>query len=136
ARSRTRANIASRASAVICLLSLRPSHEAPVSSTTAAATTGPASGPRPASSTPATASQPPRSRVSARRILRHASGITSLLGGGRRDRLLLGQTSALAGLAAQIEQLRAAHLGVTHHLDVGHRRPVHRERALDADAFA
>src|SRR5262249_53500762 len=42
----------------------------------------------------------------------------------------------LAGLLAQVEELGAAHARVLDHLDLGDRRTVHREGALDADALA
>lgn len=48
-------NTASLSASLICLLSFRSSNSRPGGSTAAAATTGPASGPLPASSTPATA---------------------------------------------------------------------------------
>src|SRR5690242_17029284 len=133
ASTRTRAKSASRVSRGTSLLSLSPRHAPPGASTTAAATTGPASGPRPTSSTPASVRPSPTSRASARARRRQASRMaTASFSGG----LLLGQTRRLALLAPQIEQLRAAHLRMLEHLDVGDRRAVDRERALHAHAFA
>src|ERR1041385_1054969 len=81
----------------------------PGGKTTAAATTGPAMGPRPTSSIPATASRPSaqsaRSRVSVGRI---TSGLGELL-----------DASGLAGEVAQVVKLGPAHPAAAHQLDFG-----------------
>src|SRR5690606_12805658 len=113
---------------------------------TAAARTGPASGPRPASSMPATSSMPrsqklcsrarsrsgrrrspwrrvPR-RVRPMRPRRGASALAPLLDPGR---LAAPQTT-------QVVQLRPTDPTAPHHLDRLDRRRVQREDPLDADA--
>ena len=62
----SQSNIRSRASAVIALESFRPTGSRPGSSRTAAAVTGPASGPRPTSSTPTTKAAPAPSAAASR----------------------------------------------------------------------
>src|SRR5690349_14337130 len=93
--------------------------------TTAAATTGPASGPRPASSTPT------RSAASAQAALSRWSegrrGIGSALA-------LLPDPRRLAAQRPQVVELGPAHPTPPHQLDRGDGRAVHREDPLDPDA--
>src|SRR5687768_2012971 len=116
---------------------------------TAHATTGPARGPRPTSSTPA--SSGPCVARSWRSIPLHrflpsampegktASSDSALAFRCGRFRntdayFLLPNTCRLAGEGAEIEQLRAAHATATQHRDVGDHRAVQGEDALDAHA--
>src|SRR5688500_6209057 len=111
--------------------------------TTAHATTGPARGPRPTSSTPAS-SGPRDSRRSRSSALqrRGTSGNVRvrLLRRGRARlrhrhlRLALLDARRLAGEVAEIIELRAPHAATAHDLDLGQHRAVKREDALDADA--
>ncbi len=64
-------------------------------STTAAATTGPASGPRPASSTPTTVAASPAMRASARARRRQASTAYSLAAGSEATVFLSVRRAAL-----------------------------------------
>src|SRR5215211_1727084 len=109
---------------------------------TAQATTGPARGPRPTSSTPAI-SGPAVARRSRSIVLhrrrRRAPAIRLLPGAGaggghRRLDLLLANARGLAGEVAQVVELRAAHAAAADDRDVRPHRAVHREDALDADA--
>ena len=143
---RTRTSGASRFESSTPAMARRPG-----GMTTAHATTGPASGPRPTSSTPATsgpcavrtarsihsiASATDRSQrrrdaaaddLSSARRRRRAVG---------RDDLALADAGGLAGDVAQVVQLRAAHEATAHDGDVGEHGAVDREDALDADAVA
>src|SRR3990170_4624920 len=104
------------------LLSRSPrTQEQPVGKTTAAATTGPASGPRPASSTPTrrcSSAQTARSRASVGR-----GAISSGLA-------LLPDPGGLAAQRAQIVQLGAAHPSPADQIDRGDRGTVYRKEAL------
>src|SRR6476661_5050910 len=104
------------------LLSRRPrTAEQPGGKTTAAATTGPARGPRPTSSTPTrscSSAQTARSRASVGR-----GAISSALA-------LLPDAGRLATQRAQIVQLGAAHPSPANQLDRGDRGTVHRKEAL------
>src|SRR5215468_900808 len=115
-----------------------PSQRLEKSRITAAATTGPAKGPRPASSTPATVARSPDHRASSRASRRQRGLGTgrSLAAGGDGSRPLL-QTGGLALLLPQVEELRATHLLLLRRDDgdARERRRVQRERALDADAL-
>src|SRR5262249_12577612 len=105
------------------------------------ATTGPASGPRPTSSTPAI--NGPTVRRSSRSIGVHRSRpmgpAGSLLGrrGARlRDgdaRLLLANTRRLAGEIAEVVELGATDAPAAQDDDLGEHRAMHGEDALDAD---
>src|SRR5512135_717780 len=133
-----------------------PGWEYPGGKMTAAATTGPARGPLPASSTPAGAEYPrPRAFAS-----KPSNGTALLLGrlrgGGRRFRgigralcgpfgrnddpllrkpvLLLADARLLPGHLAQVEELRAADIAPLLHLDFFEEGRVDRVGALDADA--
>src|SRR6185437_14307566 len=109
--------------------------------TTAHATTGPASGPRPTSSTPAM--KGPTMPRSSRSIGFHRSRAMApsppcrLLGGGRsrfgHAHFLFADAGRLAGEIAEVIELRAAHAAAAHNYDLGKHRAVHREDALDAD---
>src|SRR5690606_36230518 len=111
---------------------------------TAAAWTGPASGPRPASSTPARSSRPrsqklcsrarscfsrrrSRRRLAPRRVrpMRPRAGVSALA--------LLADPGRLAPQAAQVVELRAANPPAPQQLDRIDRRRVDREDPLDAD---
>src|SRR5829696_9102456 len=104
------------------LLSLRPrTQEQPAGKTTAAATTGPARGPRPASSTPTrscSSAQTARSRVSVGRSIESALA-------------LLPDSGRLAAQRAEIIQLGATNPSPANQFDRGNRGTVHREEALD-----
>src|SRR5512135_2364450 len=89
---------------------------------TAAATTGPASGPRPASSTPASRRTP------------RANHASSTAGSSTSTFALLPDPPRLAGEPAQVGELRAADLPLPHHLHRPHARPVQREDPLHAHA--
>src|SRR5665648_124461 len=99
---------------------------------TAAATTGPARGPRPASSTPAGAEYP-RPRTFASNI---PNGTALLLGRlfFRKPVLLLADARLLPGHLAQVEELRAADVAPLFHLDLFEEGRVDRVGALHADA--
>src|SRR6185503_10997568 len=111
--------------------------------TTAHATTGPARGPRPTSSTPAS-SGPRETRSSCSSALQRRGTARGewcgLLRGGRAGLrhghlgLPLLDARRLAGEMAQVVELRAPHAAAAHDLDVGQHRAVEREDALDADA--
>src|SRR6185437_16237220 len=110
--------------------------------TTAHATTGPASGPRPTSSTPAM--NGPTMPRSSRSIGFHRSRAMGrvpsrpLLGGGSsrlgHAHLLFADARGLTGEIAEVVELCAAHTAAAHYYDLGEHRAVHREDALDADA--
>src|SRR5688500_16112725 len=107
---------------------------------TAHATTGPARGPRPTSSTPASRG-PCWLRRSRSIVLQRMAGPRYRLlllgrpGGGHGDtHLLFLDARGLAGEVAEVVQLGAAHAAAAHHLDSTDHRAVHREDALDADA--
>src|SRR6185503_9504536 len=95
----------------------------PMGKTTAAATTGPARGPRPASSTPTrrcSSAQTARSRTRVGR-------------GARRSALsLLPDSGGLAAQRAELLQLRAPHPSPAKQLEPGNRGAVDREEALDS----
>src|SRR5512141_636800 len=116
---------------------------------TAAATTGPARGPLPASSTPAGAEYP-RPRAFASKpsngtalLLGRFRGIGRALCGSfgrdddpllRKPVLLLPDARLLPGHLAQVEELRAADVAFLLHLDLFEEGRVDRVGALDADA--
>src|SRR5439155_14125595 len=110
--------------------------------TTAAATTGPASGPRPASSTPATRARPARHACPSYRYGADAGAmgrsITSFGPGlaGRRHghHALFLVARGLAGEPAEIVELRAPHLAVPHDVDLLDAGRMEGERPFDADA--
>src|SRR5262245_32104568 len=100
--------------------------------TTAAATTGPASGPRPASSTPSTkwpSRQASRSRSRLGRSMTYNVALLLL-----RLLLLLPNPGAFAAQTPQIIEFGATNPTATNQLDRGDRRAVQREDALDSDA--
>src|SRR6185503_7335981 len=102
------------------------------------ATTGPARGPRPTSSTPAI-SGPCCWRRSRSIVLQRMSPRRRLLfgrSGRRHDHLgfLFLDARGLAGQLAQVVQLRATHAAAAQYLDVADHRAVYREDALDTDA--
>src|SRR5438128_1997054 len=123
--------------------------------TTAAATTGPARGPRPASSMPATIRRPARQSAASRSSVGRRR-LTSPPAPVRPPapsppplpppppppppRLLLGRAALLAdargfpGKAPQEIELGAAHPALADQLDLGDRRGVQREDPLHADA--
>src|SRR5688572_21227440 len=107
---------------------------------TAHATTGPASGPRPTSSTPASigpdASRNSRSIVLQRRRLRSiTSALDFGLGPGHNDRatLLFANPRRLAREVAQVIELGPANTTAANDYDVADHRAMHGEDALDAD---
>src|SRR5215211_5741562 len=124
ARQRTRSASRARTEAGSTLLSRRPRTAAqPMGNTTAAATTGPARGPRPTSSTPTrrcSSAQTARSRARVGR------------GAMRSALALLPDSGRLAAQRAEIIQLRAAHPSPANQLDRGDRGAVDREEALDS----
>src|SRR5690349_9887103 len=126
ARERTCSASLSRMRAGRILLSRRPrTARHPAGNATAAATTGPASGPRPASSTPtrsASSAQAARSRFSEGR------------GGTGSALALLPDARGLAAQRAEVVELGPAHPAAAHQLHRGDRRAVHGEQPLDADA--
>src|SRR5258705_5276698 len=106
--------------------------------TTAHATTGPASGPRPTSSIPARRG-PRETRSSRSTVLqRGMPGVARpLLRGGARLRdadLHLLDARRLAGEMAQVVELGPAHAAATDDIDVGQHGALDREDGLDADA--
>src|SRR6478736_6821611 len=110
---------------------------------TAHATTGPASGPRPTSSTPARRG-PREVRSSCSSALQRRGtagewcGLLRGRGAGLRHRHLglpLLDARRLTGEVAQVVQLRAPHAATPHDLDVRQHWAVEREDALDADAI-
>src|SRR3954468_641590 len=121
---RTRSARRARTEAGRILLSRSPRTALqPMGNTTAAATTGPARGPRPASSTPTrrcSSAQTARSRTSVGR------------GAMRSALALLPDSGGLAAQRAQVIQLRAAHPSPANQLDRGDRGAVDREEALDS----
>src|ERR1043166_6694753 len=123
-----KANNSSRCLGVSCFESFRISWENFVGRTTAAATTGPASGPRPASSTPATIFQPWRyARASNWNIGSRIS---------RSRRGFFGHTrGVLAQSSAQIIKLRPADFARAFDLDLFGQRRMQREHAFDALAI-
>src|ERR687889_2759660 len=125
-RQRIRSASRERVEGGSTLLSRRPpTAPQPMGNTTAAATTGPARGPRPASSTPTrrcSSAQTARSRTSVGR-----GAIGSALA-------LLPDAGRLAAQRAEIIQLRAAHPSPANQLDRGDRGTVNRKQALDADS--
>src|ERR1044071_8560530 len=126
-----------RASAVSCFESSTPAiARTSGGMTTAHATTGPARGPRPTSSTPAI-SGPCCARRSRSIVLqRIRAAPAQLLFGRSRGRhgdadLLLLDARRLAGELAKVVQLRPTHAAATQDGDVRDHRTVHREDALD-----
>src|SRR5919198_128062 len=141
ARSWISAKSSSRRSTVRSFESATPRTRRAGSRMTAAATTAPANGPRPASSRPATRVTPVRQAWASYRHGADGGGVTPgrarLLGGGAGGdhvHTLLAQPRRLAGERAEIVELRAAHTSVTHHVDALDPRRVERERSLHADA--
>src|SRR5712691_1751190 len=135
------ANSSSRRSAGRTLLSASPRMRRSGAMTTAAATTGPASGPRPASSTPAMRLRPVFQAFASYRY--GAAGGTPggsrrLLfargGGGHGAGALFLEPRRLAGEVTQVIELRAAHPAAPHDVHALDPGRVQRERALDADA--
>src|SRR5215207_9784468 len=124
ARQRTRSASRARTEAGSTLLSRRPRTAAQtMGNTTAAATTGPARGPRPASSTPTrrcSSAQTARSQVSVGR------------GAIRSALALLPDSGGLAAQRAEVVQLRAAHPSPANQVDRCDGRTVNREEALDS----
>src|SRR5918996_1036873 len=122
-RRRTRSASRARIDGGRILLSRSPRTAAqPVGNTTAAATTGPARGPRPASSTPTrrySSAQTARSRASVGR-------------GGMSALALLPDSGGLAAQRAEVVQLRAAHPSPANQLDRGDRGAVDRKEPLDS----
>src|SRR5688500_13899106 len=108
--------------------------------TTAHATTGPARGPRPTSSTPAISGpcckRRSRSIVLQRMAAVRGSGGLVFRGPCSRhddSHLLFLDARCLAGELAQVVQLRPAHATATHHLNVADHWAVHGKDALDAN---
>src|SRR5688572_23676045 len=107
----------------------------PGSSTTAAATTGPARQPRPTSSTPATCTNPTRRsafssvRIAGTRVIELRTWKSEVL----ISRFLVGvlHPGGLALEVAQVIELGAADTGRAHHFDLLDRRRVQRKNALD-----
>src|SRR6476661_7487157 len=136
ARSVIRAASFSRSAAVSFLESSTPRMaRASGGMTTAQATTGPARGPRPTSSTPAMRG-PREARSSRSSVLQRGMPCrgSGLLRGGfrlRHARLLFLDASGLAGQVAQVVQLGAPHTATTDDVDVGQHRAVQGEDALD-----
>src|SRR3954467_13604383 len=95
----------------------------PMGNTTAAATTGPARGPQPASSTPTRRSSSAQTARSRTRVGRGAM---------RSALALLPDSGGLAAQRAEVIQLRAAHPSPANQLDRGDRGAVDREEALDS----
>src|ERR1043166_660163 len=101
----------------------------PGGKTTAAATTGPASGPRPTSSIPTSSRCSAQAIFSRLRVGRGgAAGLTGLL------LFLLPDPRALARERVEIVEVGAAHPAPAHPLDRADRRAVQRENPLYADA--
>ena len=125
------------------LESSRPGRTQPAGRITAPATTGPASEPRPASSTPATRAKPAdaRARIRARARSRKrpssanraASGSAVTGDEAELVGLLLVDARGLALAVAQVVELGAAHGAFALDLDAVDDRRVEREHALDAD---
>src|SRR5262249_4794615 len=114
----------SRTSAGRILLSRSPRiARHPAGKTTAAATTGPASGPRPASSTPTRSSFP--AQALRPRFSEGRRGLGSAL-------LLPPNACGLTAQRAQVVQLGAADSAAAHELHRRDRRAMHREEALHA----
>src|SRR4051794_34870742 len=105
---------------------------------TAHATTGPARGPRPTSSIPASRgprdARSSRSRALQRRTREPAAVLLRGRARLRDARLHLLDARGLAGEMAQVVQLGAAHAAAADDRDVGQHGAVEREDALDADA--
>ena len=147
--SARRADLAVRAArappASSFLESSRPGQDAPGGRITAAATTGPASEPRPASSTPAMRENPRRESSDSTRVrLAQPTQLREECGERVGSHVLEdGPTSwsvcfssmraALPLRSAQVVQLGAAHGALALHLDLVDDRRVEREDALDAD---
>src|SRR5678816_4170521 len=130
-------NSSARCSASSRFESSPPRIRVPGASITAAATTGPASGPRPASSTPARRDTPRRHAACSKRYGAPAPtsrGSAAVLARGRHraDALLL-EARRLAHQIAEVVELRPPHRRPLHHLDLVDPRRVHRERALHPD---
>src|SRR3954466_11928364 len=108
----------------------------PIGNTTAAATTGPARGPRPASSTPTrrgSSAQHARPRTPVGRGALPPRPGTGVGRGAMPSALaLLPDSGGLAAQRAQVIQLRAAHPSPANQLDRGDRGAVDREEALDS----
>src|SRR5262245_22976785 len=140
---RTRTSRCSRVSASRRLESSRPGSRQRSGRITAAATTGPAREPRPASSTPAIDRYPRRrsscsSRSSSARRPNSAksagSGSGRTRGGGSYlFGALLVDAGRLSLAAAQVVELRAAHRALPLHLDSVDDRRVQRKNTLDSD---
>src|SRR5438128_3656170 len=113
----------------------------------APATTGPAQGPRPASSTPATVVQPsPKACRSKTQRSRSAFGVFGRFFGdgfdvGRDGRAgngltLLPNSGTLSDFSSQVVQLGPAHFSVADHVDLVDARRVQQEAALDPDTMS
>src|SRR3954447_17583552 len=125
ARCRMRSASLRRMDAGSVLLSRRPRTAAhPAGNTTAAATTGPASGPRPASSTPT------RRTCSAQAALSWRSDGRAAIGSALA---LFLDARGLAAQGAEIVQLGPADLPPAHQLDRGDGGAVQREEPLHSD---
>src|SRR5512138_2821170 len=124
---RIRTAASSRSAAVITFESRTPRIFTPAGSATQAATTGPARGPRPASSMPARRS-PQRERYSSSKRVNPLRAIASVL------LLPFLHLRRLALETTAIEQLRATHLALPGQFDLRDGRRVERERPLDADS--
>src|ERR1035441_4500758 len=136
ARSRMRTASTSRRFGSSSLLSLRPRTGRSGERTTAAATTGPKSAPRPTSSTPAMARNP-RARNSRSNVPSHRN-LSPAASGRMGEPLLfaLFETGGLAFQSAQIVELGAPRPARAHYVDVVDHLGVHREDALHALAEA
>src|ERR671916_216911 len=122
-RRRTRSARRARTEGGRILLSRRPRTAAqPIGKTTAAATTGPARGPRPASSTPT------RRRSSAQTARSRASVGRGAIGSALA---LLPDPGGLAAQRAQVVQLGAAHPSPANQLDRRDGGTVNREEPFD-----
>src|SRR6266849_3501678 len=127
ARSWMSTNSSSRRSGGTSLESRTPRTRCSGVTTTAAATTGPASGPRPASSTPATRAKPARHACPSCRygavdgaMRRHHKlfGVGGAARGYSDDGALFLQAGRLAGQAPKVIELRAAYLAVPDDIDL------------------
>src|SRR5271157_3178083 len=130
ARSRMRTASTSLRFGASSSLSLRPRTGRSGESTTAAATTGPKSAPRPASSTPAMAWNP-RARNSRSNVASHRN--LPLNASGRMGEPLLFalfETGGLAFQAAQVVKLGAPRPARAHHIDVVDHLGMYREDAF------
>src|SRR5678815_1742860 len=157
------ANNSSRSSSSICLESFTRKSGDSSRRTTAAHTTGPASAPRPASSTPAITEKPcvSNSRSKAQSFLKRRRSVASarffagvscvrpadtgsalsrgLLAAGRLSFalfLLLLDSGGFANAFPQVVELGTTNTTLAQHFDLGDVRRMQREHALDTDAGA